>query len=460
MARGRLRELHDIPWPFLGLGLYRAWLDGIIDILAQTDTVFFSSKFIFDVTCGLSALALALLLAPRARAGRDRVVIAATAAMVASSLGLGALSGDGAAIQPVHTLCCALGAFGMMSLSLLWIELYASLNPVRMALCYSMALLLGKAVVLLLAGYNDAYRLFFQLILPVLSGLLLYRSRQRVFGTSSTQEGVPPAITSFPWKPALFMGAYAFAYAFSGLSPTAGSSFLEFVGAVPAIAVLCSVLFSTGRFDFFSMYGMALPLMVCGFLLLAMVPGAPQWAVGGCVDMSYAAASMLVVLIVCGIAYRTGASALWLFGLVRFVQYTAMGAGQLSRQGLDSLTAASAVDVPLVPIVVIALVLVASIVFATERSSYFGWNIESIATQKGEKLVVPLSVKIEHVAEGYNLTQREQEVLLQLLHHKTVAAIGEDMFIAEGTVKAHIQHIYAKLGIHSRKELFALFNEG
>lgn len=38
-----------------------------------------------------------------------------------------------------------------------------------------------------------------------------------------------------------------------------------------------------------------------------------------------------------------------------------------------------------------------------------------------------------------------------------LVAIAEDMFIAEGTVKAHIQHIYAKLGIHSRKELFSLF---
>lgn len=459
MVRGRLRELRDIPWPFLGLGLYRAWLDGIIGTLTQTDTIFFSSKFIFDVVCGLSALALALLLVPRVGVGRDRVAVAAMAAMVASSLGLGALPGDGLVVQVVHTLCCVLGAFGMMSLSLLWIELYASFNPIRMALCYSLALLLGKGVILLLSGYNEAYRLFFQLVLPVVSGLLLRQSRQRVFGTSSKQGDVSSATTSFPWKPALFMGAYAFSYAFSGLSSAGGGLLLEIVSAVPALAVLCSVLFSSGRFDFFSMYGIALPSMVCGFLLLAMVPGIPSAVVGSCVGVSYAAASMLVVLIVCGIAYRTGASALWLFGLVRFVQYTAMGVGQLLRQGLDSLTGAPAVGVTVVPVVVIVLVLVVSIVFVTERSSYFGWNIESIATQKGERLVVPLAAKVEHVAEECNLTQREQEVLLQLLHRKTVSSIGEDMFIAEGTVKAHIQHIYAKLGIHSRKKLFALFDE-
>ena len=43
-----------------------------------------------------------------------------------------------------------------------------------------------------------------------------------------------------------------------------------------------------------------------------------------------------------------------------------------------------------------------------------------------------------------------------LAQGKTNAEIGQDMFIAEGTVKAHVQHIYQKLDVHSHKELFAL----
>ena len=39
---------------------------------------------------------------------------------------------------------------------------------------------------------------------------------------------------------------------------------------------------------------------------------------------------------------------------------------------------------------------------------------------------------------------------------KTNHGISQDMFIAESTVKVHVQHIYQKLGIHSRKELARL----
>lgn len=452
----RVGELRDIPFIFLGLGFYRAWLDEALVIFAHTDTALLSSKVVFDLTCGLTALALALFLAPRIQGRRNYAIALSVASMVLSSLGLALSSQGSEAVAALHTLCCALAALGMMTLSLLWIEFYASFNPVRMALCYALALLLGKGLTVLLAGYNDLYRFLFQLALPVLSGVCLYKSRRRVHGA---QEHEGPALllaTSFPWKPALFIGAYAFASVFSGFSAAQAEGPLELAGALPAAAVLCSVLLSTKRFDFFSMYGVALPLMVCGFLVLAVVPGAPTSVVSLCVSVSYSAASVLVVLIVCGISYRTGASALRLFGLVRFAQYGAMALGMLCREMLDSLVDSAAADIAAF-MVVIVFVVVVSAVFASERSSYFGWSIESIATQRGEKVIVPLTAKIEQVAEERTLTQREQEVLLQLLHRKTVASIAEDMFIAEGTVKAHIQHIYAKLGIHSRKELFSLF---
>lgn len=38
-------------------------------------------------------------------------------------------------------------------------------------------------------------------------------------------------------------------------------------------------------------------------------------------------------------------------------------------------------------------------------------------------------------------------------------AIANEMFIAVGTVKAHIQHVYQKLGIHTRKELLELIGK-
>ncbi len=51
----------------------------------------------------------------------------------------------------------------------------------------------------------------------------------------------------------------------------------------------------------------------------------------------------------------------------------------------------------------------------------------------------------------------EQEVLALLAEGKTGRVIQQqELFIAEGTFKAHTRHIYEKMGINSRKELFEL----
>jgi ATP/maltotriose-dependent transcriptional regulator MalT len=44
-------------------------------------------------------------------------------------------------------------------------------------------------------------------------------------------------------------------------------------------------------------------------------------------------------------------------------------------------------------------------------------------------------------------------VLLLLARRQSLSSIEKELFIANGTVKAHIRHIYGKLGIHTRKEL-------
>lgn len=50
------------------------------------------------------------------------------------------------------------------------------------------------------------------------------------------------------------------------------------------------------------------------------------------------------------------------------------------------------------------------------------------------------------------LSEREMEVAWLLYRGYTNRQIGEELFIAETTVKKHVTHIYEKLGVGSRKE--------
>lgn len=66
--------------------------------------------------------------------------------------------------------------------------------------------------------------------------------------------------------------------------------------------------------------------------------------------------------------------------------------------------------------------------------------------------------EIDSIANTYNLGEREKEVLMLLLEGDSASEIARKLIIANGTAKSHIRHVYKKLGIHNRAELFALFS--
>ncbi|MDR1014112.1 MAG: LuxR C-terminal-related transcriptional regulator [Coriobacteriales bacterium] len=60
------------------------------------------------------------------------------------------------------------------------------------------------------------------------------------------------------------------------------------------------------------------------------------------------------------------------------------------------------------------------------------------------------------IGAQHGLSRREQEVLVFLVRGRDVPYIRETLFISRNTVNTHIKHIYNKLGIHSKQELFDL----
>lgn len=58
----------------------------------------------------------------------------------------------------------------------------------------------------------------------------------------------------------------------------------------------------------------------------------------------------------------------------------------------------------------------------------------------------------DDAVQGCGLTEREKEVAWLLYRGYTNRQIGEDLFIAETTVKKHVSHIYEKMQVMSRKE--------
>ncbi len=60
------------------------------------------------------------------------------------------------------------------------------------------------------------------------------------------------------------------------------------------------------------------------------------------------------------------------------------------------------------------------------------------------------------MAQEFGLTPREREVLGMLAEGYTRSYISAKLNVSDGTAKAHVAHIYAKLGVHRRDELLKL----
>jgi len=66
--------------------------------------------------------------------------------------------------------------------------------------------------------------------------------------------------------------------------------------------------------------------------------------------------------------------------------------------------------------------------------------------------VLNLFTQVRAPAWDYDLTDRERDVLRELIEGKTKKQMGKALFLSEHTVDAHLRSIYMKLHVHSRTE--------
>jgi len=65
----------------------------------------------------------------------------------------------------------------------------------------------------------------------------------------------------------------------------------------------------------------------------------------------------------------------------------------------------------------------------------------------------------EELAEQYDLTKREVEILFLIAQKKSNGQIVSQLFISQNTLKTHLRHIYTKASVHNRSELLDLIEE-
>ena len=61
--------------------------------------------------------------------------------------------------------------------------------------------------------------------------------------------------------------------------------------------------------------------------------------------------------------------------------------------------------------------------------------------------------RCQAIADAYQLTDQETEVLTCLSEGWSIPAAARRLMVSQDTMRTHVKHIYAKIGIHSRDDL-------
>ena len=459
LTHGFSTAVSRIPLPFLGLAAYRAWLNvAFSKEIFGTGPAFFLSQNAFDLALAVSMLACVLLarwLTPLHARAWPRI---ACAGLLVFATLLGFIPLWGPFSGWLLLASTVVGGIGATLAILLWSELYGRLTPVRACLYYSASLAVAAGLSWMYEGFKIDWLPVMVPLLPLVSMALLSQCYALV-PAAEAREGTW-ARFSFPWKPVSVIAVYSFVY---GLMQSAFSSYMRPVmslGTVACALTITVAIASLGRLiSFEGLYGTVLPLMAAMFLLLATSGDLSIEGRNFCANWGRTSANVLITVMLVSICYHWDVSAVWLFGIYEVVTTPA----QLLGRVVDGMLIQAGIGVA--PLLVVALMF-ATLVFIRECRLSASWGIQVILDQPASERARAAEERVRLVracsglASSHGLSQREEEVLLLLAQHKSASEIGSELCVAHGTAKAHIRHVYQKLSIHSREELFGLVGVG
>ena len=448
------RKLPRIPLVFMGFGIHRAWFElaftmprvaqGGVPVIAQNwlDLTMIATLF---ACAALSHRCVPLHRRRAIMVGAPLLLIVATMAAYVGVFVPSALWG-------MRLVGSVTGGVGIGLMMLLWCERYAQLEPGRLILYYACMMVVGAAVIWLCRGFVLAWQPWVVSLLPLVSLAMLVNSYRDAPAADAHANGVDARFT-FPWKPLVVVALYSFAFSLQYTADGIPGLYSSPGTIASALVVVGALLLTQGRVEFETIYSVWLPFMSAFFLLIPVSNALPQAWADGFNCLGYGANEIFIATMIGSIAYRYGVNAVWLYGIELGARFLVLMVGRMVRPVLMGVGIGT--GLPATVAVVIATVCMLSEI---KLDSSWGIGPRDRGAGECEELAEygrnDVGVRCAELARAHALTQREGEVLLLLAQRKTTAEIEEALFIANGTAKAHISHVYQKIGVHTREELF------
>lgn len=449
-----------LPYLF-ALGCARAWVTLAVAAPALALPAPFDLHDVFDYAMALASIAVAIWgrrLVPLNATGAVRAV--AAGAMAAASLALiaaGEAAFPGGAAAVLAVVGAALGGIGFGLFLVLWAEILSCISLIRIFL-YTTASQLAAVVFVFFCGGLDGLRVACAMVALPVAAVLCLRAAFQALPAADRPSPVMPRLT-YPWKIFVLLALYSFAYGLRQHQLAAGAGMHSSASTALIMAVLfASAYFFSARFNVGALYRSPLVLIVCGFLLVPVEGFLGTAASSYLISMSYSLVGIIVALLLYDISKRLGVTVV-VFAAIKGAEQVFVIWGKDVAETMGALGLAAGAQDTVIAVAVVAMMLAATLILLSERELASKWGVRILdigglveKTPEEERR----EAHVAELAERFRLTPRETEILHLIAQGKNGPAIRGELFIAEGTFKAHTSHIYEKCGVPNRRALVAL----
>lgn len=358
----------------------------------------------------------------------------------------------GAGLPPAVLLgslvLCGIGA-GMLFAQ--WIEACGYLSPLKvieaLAVSYlarivilpiatGCALPVASALIMVLAGSSCMQiALAYRIIAAPASSILEARPRVLI-RSRAAHHGV-----LFAWT-CVFTFAFGLGEASTHLAHEVVVSGLGY--ALPSLLVAVLGFKLADRFDRNMLYAVSIPLMGAGLVSLEFL-GASAVLGQILVSAGMCAFELLVYTTACSYGFRTRTSSMLAGSTVRALALLSADIAVVLVRCVPTLDTRMLTAVATFATVAMGFAMFVSPMSGRREPTTTGGTASKPQENTREG-------RIELAAAHAGLSPRERTVFDLLVQGKTAAHISEELFISNGAVRAHCSRIYAKFGVHTRKE--------
>lgn len=453
--------------PHLGVAAFGIWTQHVWIYWANTsnralpESVPWSTLYLI---VSVAMLAMGFALARRTDASRD----ARLARVGWMSAGAGALGSIAIALASLWGSEAAalggmlVGGIGFAGLYLWWGVFYSQID-LRSAILYLFGGGIVSALVKMLIGLAPPLvNAAIGCATPILSGLSC---------SSAFKHAKPPTSLDAPiftreniaalWKVALIFIVFSVANAsMLALQPptqaTSAPAVLFGVHGLELALCLMVIVYAVyfkKAFDFAQLWRIVMFLLATDFLLNILFPDFFMQPFFASVSLNFIV--LFVWLTLTDISHHSSLSPLIIFGAGWCCYTLPFYAGSL----LAALAPAAGGTLRYAAILLYVIAMASAFCLETrDRSIALIFHDLSDSPHPVPDDFASIDARCERIAAHHHLTARELEVMQMLCRGRSKAYIAETLFITENTVKGHARRLYAKLGVHSKKELQQLID--